>query len=485
MSKQRRSSRARSNAALRCASATLLAAGALAAACASPAAADNHYLSPAMAKLTNQRYNHNCFWAPPKGTDYAHLPGALPIQNPNLYPDVGSTYFVAQYVMPAGSSITLRGRYPHERYMSFTMWNRLGGGQIGPGDSIRDEHIKPDPGSVNPFVHPHRRDVKKRSYTVHIVSGPVPAKKAANTIYTNSTNPADRLGMAMRNYLADRGRDGSGGVGLPKVTLNLQDGTKLEGQAACEQLDPIFDKSVAGTFPQAFWQTLVAGTPDPESAPAVNPPKWERFWNALYSVAGIFIDDPDLRASTYPPSDVGGFQSNPDTRYLAANVSLKYGKVVTVKGKMPTFSPTLPSAERMPRPGQVRYWSMCTGSSPVSGLGYDCVYDQQVPLRRDRRYTLVISKPKDRPKNATLACGYKWLDFGKGENYPEDNPAPTSRDYVGVFYMRFMAADPNWGRAPQRVKTPGTEAKVMGPYFPRSRQMSKADFQKLGCHPGR
>ena len=117
------------------------------------------------------------------------------------------------------------------------------------------------------------------------------------------------------------------------------------------------------------------------------------------------------------------------------------------------------------------------GSSPVSGLGYDCVYDQQVPLRGNRQYTVVVSKPADRPKNATPACGYRWMTFGKGENYPD----PAARDWIGVLYMRFMAANPSFKQAPQNVKTPGTEAKVMGPYFPRSSYTTKSAFEKRGC----
>src|SRR5262245_52340043 len=117
--------------------AALFAAAALFTATALPAGAGTTYLSPRLAKLTNDRYGHDCFWAPPKGTDYSTLPGALPIQTPNLYPDVGSTYFVGQYILPAGARLTFRGRYPHERYMSYTIFRAVGGGQIGPGDHLR------------------------------------------------------------------------------------------------------------------------------------------------------------------------------------------------------------------------------------------------------------------------------------------------------------------------------------------------------------
>jgi hypothetical protein len=444
----------------------ILIALALLAACAVPAHAGTTFLPLRLAKLTNERYGHDCFWAPPKGMDYARLPNTLPIQTPNLYPDVGSTYFVGQYLLPAGASLTFQGRFPHERYFSYTIFKSLSGGQIGPGDHIRDEDIVPDAGSANPFVAPNRRDARRRSYTLHVVAGPIPAKRARNTIYTGSTDPSARVGMSIRNYLPDRGLDGTGGVGLPKLTLHLADGRNLTGAAACQMLAPIKDKSTS-TFPAGAWKSLVAASPDPESFPAVRAPRWERFWNAAYSVAGIFITDPARRQETYPPSDDGGFQSNPDTRYMTLPVSLRFGQVITVSGKLP-------------RRSQVRYWSMCTGSSPVTGLGYDCVYDQQVPLRGDRRYTLVISRPSERPRNARPACGYRWLTFGKGENYPD----PAARSWVDFLYMRFMAPSPGFKHAPQNVTTPDTEPAVMGPYYPHTRYWSKAAFERRGCRRG-
>ena len=462
--------RLRTIAALGCAAALMVAG-------ASTAQAGTTYLPLELAKLTNEKYGKDCFWAPPKGMDYARLPNTLPIQTPNLYPDVGSTYFVGQYVLPAGARLTFRGEFPHERYFSYTIFKTLSGGQIGSGDRLRDEHIVPDEGSVNPFVPPNRRDAKRRSYTVHVVGGPIPEQRAPNTLYTGSTDPSARVGMSMRNYLPDKGLDGTGGVGLPKLTLTLADGTELQGEAACAVLDPIEDKSTA-TFPLEQWKSLVAASPDPENFPAVDPPVWERFWNAGYSVAGTFITDRAQRASVFPPRDEGGFQSNPDTRYMTLPVSLNFGKVITVSGKLPTFPRTLPDRKTWtPRSWQVRYWSLCTGSSPVSGLGYDCVYDDQVPLGRNRSYTLVVSRPEDRPRNARPACGYRWLAFGKGESYPD----PAARDWVDTLYVRFMAPSPTFTHAPVNVTTPGTEAQVMGPYLPRSKYWSKAEFEKRGC----
>jgi hypothetical protein len=442
------------------------------------------YLPHRLAVLTNDRYNHDCFWGGPKGVDYENMPNVQPIQIPNQYPDVGSTYFNAQFLLPAGASLTLEGKYPYERYFSYTIWkaltsNAIALNAIGPGDHLRDVDIKPDPGSVNSFLPGAKRYTgSPRNYTLHVVSGPVPRVRARNTIYTGYTDPSIRIGMAMRNYLADKGKDGTGGVGLPKLTLNLADGQKLHGAAACAALHPI-KTPTKSTFPAAVWKQLVASSSDPVNAPARNPVHWERFWNAAYSVAGQFVSNPVERAKMYPPTDTGGFQSNPDTRYLAAFISLKYSPVVTVTGKMPTFPTTLPASLSWPtRPYQLRYWSLCTGSSPVSGFGYGCVYDQEVPLRADRRYTIVISRPADRPRNATTACGYQWLTFGDGEDYPD----PAARNWIDIVYMRFMAANPSWAQAPQQMKTPGTEAKVMGPYLPQSTYTTTKAFEKLGCH---
>ena len=190
------------------ASAAAVCAAVVLAVTATAAQAGTTFLPHKLAVLTNQRYNHDCFWAPPKGTDYAHLPGAIPIQNPNLYPDVGSTYFVAQYLLPAGASLTFHGTFPYERYFSWTMFGAIGGGQFGPGDHLRDVQIAPDRGSVNPFLPANRRDVHRRAYTMHIVAGPVPSVRLRTRSTQGSTDPTVRVRMSLRNYIPDRGRDG-------------------------------------------------------------------------------------------------------------------------------------------------------------------------------------------------------------------------------------------------------------------------------------
>ena len=194
--------------------AAVLAAGAVGALVASPTLASatslpgTTYLSHRLALLTNQRYNHDCFWGGPKGVDYENVQGVQPIQIPNQYPDVGSTYFVGQYLLPAGASLTFHGSYPDERYFSYTMFKALANNQIGPGDHVRDVDIKPDAGSVNPFIPGANRYTRRaRYYTLHVVAGAIPHVRARNTIYTGYTDPSIRVGMSMRNYLPDHGKD--------------------------------------------------------------------------------------------------------------------------------------------------------------------------------------------------------------------------------------------------------------------------------------
>lgn len=439
--------------------------------------ADPTFFPKRIAAWTDKQFDHDCFWGGPRGMDYARLPNPQPIQIPNLYPDVGSTYFVAQFKLPEGAYLTIQGDAPYERYFSFTIANNLAGGGLGGGDFLRDEFIIPDPGSVNPAQRTTRRDAKNRRYTVRVLPGPVPAVKEPNTVYTPTADRDELVHLSMRNYIPDQYLDGTGGVGLPRVTLTLADGTTRTGEEMCRTLQVTKEQTANATFPRDLWEQLIAEQPDPANAPAQNPPRWERFWNALYSIAGFFIEDQELRARTFPPNEAGGLAANPDTRYLFTATSANFGDVLYITARMPVTPRTYRHNKFWPESYQVRYWSMCTASSPVIGWSYDCVWDEQIPVDENGDYHIVLSKRSKKPRNARPECGFYWLDIGDGDGYD----GPAAREAVNVAYMRFMAADPSWEQAPQKITTPGTEEEVMGPYFPRSQYMSKATFEAFGC----
>ena len=449
-------------------------------------------------EVTNRRYQSDCFWGGPKGIKYGLLVGALPIQQPPLYPDQGSTYFVGNFKLPEGSSLTIRGEYGPLRYFSFTVAAQLGGGQLGNGDFLRDYEIEPDEGSANPFSPNNTRDATPRHYTLRVLQGPPPSEdrqdRPRNTIYTTSNSYEARIHLALRNYIVDAGYDGTGnatlqqveGYGLPEVTLNLADGSCLKGKEMCEVVQASKAREAAG-YEREQWLQLVEDSWDPTNAPAVSAPAFQRFWNVNYNMTGAFVLDPVERVLKYPATGAGGFANNPDTIYLAAQFSLDFGQVVVIKGKMPTHPKTRHRQRTLTPNTQVRYWSFSTGGSGPSGVGWASVFDEEVPVDENGHFTIVMSWPEDRPKNATRACWVKWIDFGGGEGH-----YIGARSWVNVVYIRYMTPldGEDWPQSPMNIPRPTKEAPcpqdavVMGEYYPRARYMTKAAFEKFGPNKG-
>ena len=112
--------------------------------------------------ITFERYmNEDVIWSRPKCLLCGNFVGASPAENPNLYPDRSSTYFV--FNIHWEGNLTLTGQFPNARYVSFTAANQLGSGQLGNGNYIRGDQIIPDPGSSNPFISSNSRNVTDRN----------------------------------------------------------------------------------------------------------------------------------------------------------------------------------------------------------------------------------------------------------------------------------------------------------------------------------
>jgi hypothetical protein len=103
---------------------------------------------------TDERYGHDGLWLGPRGRDYGvMLEHPKPYQHANLYPDPNSTYWFAIMEMPEGSLLTLKGQFPHARYLQFALYRSDPlGGFTATGEAFVDNQIEPDPGSTNPFV---------------------------------------------------------------------------------------------------------------------------------------------------------------------------------------------------------------------------------------------------------------------------------------------------------------------------------------------
>lgn len=442
---------------------------------------------------TDERYGHDPLFQGPRGWSYWNqLEDPKPIQNPNLWPDTKSTYFIARLAMPEGSTLTLRGRYPSARYFQLAFYKAERGTFVSIGESLSGEQIEPDPGSTNPYLVGSDRLAPDRDFSIRIVAEEAPADPASrgrNTLYVG--RDGGELEAVLRIYLADQDRDGAGwgpanasagGGGFLSYEGTLADGSTLSAEQVARQ----FGRPISGETEKPMtadqWVRLVRDesndpSVDPEAAPARNPPRWEKFWTLRYSLAGAF-KAPERRAEIPFEGPMEGGGQGP---YLMTLLSRKYGPVYVMKGKMPTFPDTYagPGGRglRVMPEAQTRYWSVVSCEAAPSGQVVDGLTDFQVPLDGDRNYTIVVSRPEDRPSNATPEHGVAWMAWSPRGEGLED---PRNRADFGMLIMRIMGNDPGWEHRPDAITAPGTEEAVMGPYYPVGTYMTRAEFEQQG-----
>ena len=374
------------------------------------------------------------------------------------YPDLGARYWVGSFPLPPGAELLVKGRYAHARYLSFNVYDAA----AQPTDAIADADILPDPGSANPFLAGARRDGGARSYTVRVVSGVPPAERAPNTVYLNAAGQASQGGVLMyRVYVPDKGRDSTGDAALPEISMRLPDGQVLEQPLVCEARESAGGPAI---------DELHANTDGPGTAPdnpsAQDPLRWEAFFNYAQAFTYPLGATPAGEGRAVVPRDkLGGFLSNVDNAYTFALASRGKGPVLAVQGKAPT-TPTTLAGEQVMGDGQVRYWSLCENEF-ASQRVIDCLFDEQVGLAQERRFTIVMSTPSARPRNATSECGVNWISWGAQPD--------------GFLILRHMLPSVVFAQAIQRVAEPGSEEKVIGEYLPVGRHTTKAAFEARGC----
>ncbi|MGW5384771.1 hypothetical protein [Nocardia sp. NPDC003963] len=330
-----------------------------------------------------------CGWSPRIGASTFNV----------AFPDTFADYWMTLVPAAPGTDVTLRGQFPHARYMSFVSYSS----GVATG-VLTDTAIVPDAGSGNPFPAGAERQNENRSYTVRVVAGDRPADPEPNTLYARAVDGV--IPVIYRVYRPDAGRDAMGGTGLPRTTVRTPGG-------AVELADcgsSTSDSDPHGVFPESRVRPGGRATPPPRA------PQW----------AG---------------SEGGGLFPNPDNKYLATLVDS--GRTAIVRGRLPETPDTFPGTPRM-APAQLRYWSMCSGDGPsTSTLG--CLVDDQIPVDEDGEFTIVISAPEHRPDPR---CGAAWLPANSGEtllimrnmlpadDFPDsvqnadpENPAPVLGSY--------------------------------------------------------
>jgi hypothetical protein len=444
---------------------------------------------------TDERYGHDGLFQGPRGWGYwNHLENPKPIQNPNLWPDTQSTYFLGRLAMPTGSSLTLNFAYPRARYFQFALYKSEHNTFVSTGEYLAGKDIAPDPGSTNPFRAGANRLAEPRDFTLRILAEDAPTdpqRRERNTLYAGKDG--GELQGVIRIYLADQGSDGAGWGpaassfgrrGLPTYTGTLADGTKLSAAEVVKR----FARPIKGATKQPVtakqWEALLHAksndpTLDPATAPARKDPKWEKFWTLKYSVVGAFKTPEERAKIRYAGAMEGG--GDPTTQYMLVHLSRKFGPVYVMRGKMPSFPNTYVGAggkglEVMPD-AQTRYWSLVSCEAAPSGQIVDGLTDMQIPLDEDGNYTIVYSRREDRPSNAMLENGVAWIEWSpRGEGID----GPKNREDFGMLMLRIMANNPDWAESPDKVTKPGMEEAVMGPYYPRGEYTDKAKFEATG-----
>ena len=444
---------------------------------------------------TDTRYGHDPLFQGPRGWVYwNYLEYPRPVQNPNLWPDMQSTYFIGRLAMPAGSSLTLNYAFPHARYFQFALYKAAHGTFVSTGESFTGPDIEPDKDSTNPFRVGANRLTEKRDFTLRIVAQDAPkktSKRAENTLYAGKDG--GELMFVNRIYLPDQGYDGAGwgpastpwaGRGLPNYSGMLADGTRLSAEEVIKQFGRPFGSATKQPITGEQWHNLVTARDnnpalDPATAPARKVPRWEKYWNIKYSILGSFKTPEERAKIPYAGAIDGG--GDPLTQYLFIQLSRKFGPVYVMRGKMPTFPDTF-SGEggrglKIKPDTQTQYWSLVSSEAAPSGQIVDGLTDMQVPLDENGNYTIVYSRKEDRPKNATLENGVAWIEWSpRGEGIA----GPKNRADFGMLMLRIMANNPNWKQSPDHVTRPGMEETVMGPYYPRGYYTTTAAFEATG-----
>lgn len=398
------------------------------------------------------------------------------------FPDSNVSYWSSEFTVPEGAKVSIDGDYPYSRHFSLVSYTAKGERV----NSLLDTAIEPNQGSSNPFIIGHDRFTKNRAYTTYLKLGDLPESPEKNTLYAPKTTD-NKVAMVYRMYVPNKNMDMKGNVSFPRFKVELTNGEVKTGNDACNALQvkkgPI---EKAATLPLqvtvgAFNQNLYEGFP------AQKNPTWYKAFSALDNFICSYKYDPIKKVPVSQCEGLTvnpklGYWATPDNEYVYATTSRRMGKVIELKGKLPSTSQTFNNDPTV-KSTNLRYWSMCTNEIISYATNY-CVYDEQINnVDKDGFYTIVSSLPEDRPANAREECGVYFLPLSpRGTGYLEEDGKAFGHQDFGLFIMRNLLPDPAFKQAVQNVKAWGEEKSIMGDYLPEIKYTSKQDFEAKGCH---
>lgn len=390
------------------------------------------------------------------------------------FPDQAATYWIALVPNLPQSRLRIDGRYPAARYFSYNVYDPL----IRPVDAIADYEIAPEQTGSNPYVNPQAQP--GAAYTAYIEFTAKPETRAPNTVYSGFIPltaqrmlPNPLLTPLIYRVYVPAGDRADGGVGLPVLTLETQDGAReLLPFADCAA--PLAPR-LGDHLPPPGLNAALLQLDYPEPAGVL------RFPTATYPPrATVFYGLPDTllrilgNLSPAPPPEAlrsteigsgGGFLSNRHNAYIASAFSRSDGGIVLMRGRAPSWQG---DPRRRGAAGQLRYWSVCQNEF-VSQRFVACAADYQTSLDAEGFFTVVVSDASERPANATAEHGFAWLPWGP---YPD-----------ALLIYRHMLPAPDFAEAIQNVPQGSDPRTVMGDYFPVVTYCSRATFEAAGNEP--
>lgn len=411
-----------------------------------------------VAELTTP--SSDCFW------QIEVIPG-LNEESNAAWPDLNTSYWGAVYTLPEGGShITIEAKFPYSRYMSYSNYYATGGAI----STLTDQEIEADIGSVNPYELGSPRNDPSRVYSITIRKG-ISEEESSTT--ENIMYGADVLAFLLyRVYLPNSETDATGDVGRPRVTLHMEDGSIIQGEAACEALN----FPITSNDRKVEWYTEEEYAGYRESVdPSKNPPKFRATYNFEFHKQCDFGGD----CSSIPPVLLR--YPFPDPHYLYSFINRQHGEILMLRGKLPETPRTYAGDDNVMEETELRYWSICNYEY-FSQRAEACLFDEQIQVNDDGFYTIVISREEDRPENATSDCGVSYLGWSpRGDGFGIVDGRENNVD-DGWLVMRNLLPSENFDNVAPTPDTLDEEAS-MGEYLPKGLYFTKSEFEALGCNP--
>ena len=397
------------------------------------------------------------------------------------FPDSNVNYWSSEFTVPEGAKVFIDGDYPYARHFSLVSYTSQGERV----NSLLDSAITPNLDSYNPFIVGNYRLGKKRGYSTQLKLDELPENPEENTLYA-PPNIGNKVAILYRVYVPNENMDAKGNVSFPQFKVQLVNGEIKRGNEVCNILQ-VKKAPIDKTTTISLDTSLALFNRQPhEGFPAQQLPTWYKAFSGVDNIKCIYKFDP----VTKQPIDQCEGQSvtpklnywaTPDNEYVLAMTSRRLGKVMELRGKVPSTPKTYRN-NTLAESYQTRYWSICTNELITTATNY-CIYDEQITeVDEQGFYTIVSSLPEDRPSNAREECGVHFLPLSpRGSGYTAEDGQSVGHPDLGMFLMRNLLPEANFDKAIQNVKAWGTEKQVLGDYLPDINYTSKEAFEAKGC----